>query len=85
MQNEKKIGAEREKKTINGVQNEISVDNPTHDLPETAGEMVNKYGTYEIQPTNDTDNEFPTIAQGLPKKVKKPTVKPIKHSKESSI
>ena len=55
------------------------------DNPETPVEMVNKYGTYEIQPTNDTDNEFPTIAQGLPKKVKKPTVKPIKHSKESSI
>ena len=32
--------------------------------PETAFDMVNKYGTYEIQPTADTDNEFPTIAQG---------------------
>lgn len=35
--------------------------------PETAFEMINKYGTYEIQPTADTDNEFPKIAQGLPK------------------
>ncbi len=35
--------------------------------PETAFEMINKYGTYEIQPTADTDNEFPCIAQGSPK------------------
>ncbi len=55
------------------------------DNPETSLEMVNKYGTYEIQPTSETDNEFPTIAQELPKKAKKPTVKPIRHSKESSI
>ena len=55
------------------------------DNPETPSEMVNKYGTYEIQPTNDIDNEFPTISQGLPRKAKKPTVKPFKHSKESSI
>lgn len=53
--------------------------------PETPWEMVNKYGTYEIQPTGDIDNEFPTIAQGLPKNAKKPTVKPIKHSTESSV
>lgn len=55
------------------------------DNPEIPYEMVNKYGTYEIQPTNEIDNEFPTIAQGLPKNAKKPTVKPVKHSKESSI
>ena len=36
--------------------------------PETAFELVNKYGTYEIQPTCDSDNDFPKIAQGLPKK-----------------
>ena len=34
-------------------------DNPTELIPETAHEMVNKYGTYEIQPTNDTKNPFP--------------------------
>ena len=55
------------------------------DNPETPYEMVNKYGTYEIQPTAETDNEFPTIAQALPKKAKKPTVKPYKHSKKSLI
>ena len=30
-------------------------------------ELVNKYGTYEIQPTADSDHDFPKIAQGLPK------------------
>lgn len=34
--------------------------------PETAIELINKYGTYEIQPTNDSENDFPKIAQGLP-------------------
>ena len=53
------------------------------DNPETPWEMVNKYGTYEIQPTAETDNEFPTIAQGLSPAEKKPTVKPINHSKGS--
>lgn len=35
---------------------------------ETAFDLVNKYGTYEIQPTAATENAFPKIAQGLPKK-----------------
>ena len=35
--------------------------------PETAFELLNKYGTYEIQPTAESDNDFPKIAQGLPK------------------
>ncbi len=30
-------------------------------------EQVSKYGTYEIQPTADTQNAFPMIAQGLSK------------------
>ena len=34
---------------------------------EDSFELVNKYGTYEIQPTADTDNPFPKIAQALPK------------------
>lgn len=36
--------------------------------PEDSFEVVNKYGTYEIQPTCATENTFPKIAQGLPKK-----------------
>ena len=41
-----------------------------HGNPETAHEMVNQYGTYEIQPTSDTDNEYPAIAQGFNKRNK---------------
>lgn len=35
--------------------------------PETTSELLHKYGTYEIQPTLDSDNEFPKIGTGLPK------------------
>ncbi len=38
--------------------------------PETAEDMVHKYGTYEIQPTLDSDNEFPKIGTGLPTETK---------------
>lgn len=36
--------------------------------PESAAETVNKYGTYNVQDTADTENAFPKIAHGLPKK-----------------
>lgn len=39
---------------------------PIHGQPNTAFEMVNKYGTYEIQPTADSENAYPMIAQGTP-------------------
>ena len=35
--------------------------------PEDSFELINCYGTYEIQRTADTENLFPMIAQGLPK------------------
>ncbi len=38
------------------------------DSPENSFQLINKYGTYEIQPTADTDNKFPTIAQGFSQK-----------------
>lgn len=41
-----------------------------HDSPVDAFEMVNAYGTYEIQRTADTKNEYPAIAQGFNKKLK---------------
>ena len=28
--------------------------------------LINRFGTYNIQPTAGTENEFPEIAQGLP-------------------
>lgn len=39
--------------------------------PESCCEYVNKYGTYNIQPTADSDYDYPAIAQGLPKKKNK--------------
>ncbi len=38
------------------------------DAPDDSFQLVNKYGTYEIQPTADTDNKFPAIAQGFARK-----------------
>ena len=35
--------------------------------PENVRELINMYGTYNIQPTSDTENLFPLIAPGLPK------------------
>ncbi len=33
--------------------------------PQTVFDMLNKYGTYNIQPTADNENDYPKIAQGL--------------------
>ncbi|MCQ2440370.1 MAG: hypothetical protein MJ076_00545 [Clostridia bacterium] len=43
---------------------------PVFGQPETAFELINKYGTYEIQPTSDSENRFPEISQGKPQKKK---------------
>ena len=42
--------------------------NSVQGQPQKAFELINKYGTYNIQPTNDSDNSFPKIAQGLSEK-----------------
>ncbi|MBE7007829.1 MAG: hypothetical protein E7422_01560 [Ruminococcaceae bacterium] len=34
--------------------------------PEDAGDLLNQYGTYNIQPTNEQENAFPMIMQALP-------------------
>lgn len=31
-------------------------------------DLINRYGTYNIQPTADSDHLFPMIAPGLPRK-----------------
>jgi len=46
---------------------EIPVNNIVSQPQHSVYELLNKYGTYEIQPTCDSDNDFPKIAQGLPK------------------
>ncbi len=39
----------------------------TREYSETdAFDLINKYGTYEVQDTAHTSNLFPMIAQGLP-------------------
>lgn len=40
--------------------------NPFFGQPEDTFELINKYGTYNIQPTNEQENAFPAIAQALP-------------------
>ncbi len=54
----RKGGVKRDEKELSAT--------PIMGQPETVYDMVNKYGTYEIQPTNDSDNEYPMISQGLP-------------------
>ena len=34
--------------------------------PEDVSDLLNKYGTYNIQPTNEQENSFPAIMQALP-------------------
>lgn len=36
-------------------------------IPDSCFDLINQYGTYEIQRTADTENRFPMIAQGLAK------------------
>lgn len=43
---------------------------PFRSCPETCEEMINTYGTYEIQATANTENDFPAIAQGTPEYTK---------------
>lgn len=37
-------------------------------VPRSCFDLVNQYGTYNIQPTADTENTFPLIAPGLPRR-----------------
>jgi hypothetical protein len=48
----------------------LPVDEPVLNEPENCAEILHKYGTYEIQPTAATENEYPKISQGLPNKNK---------------
>lgn len=52
-------------------QNSIKIDissDPVYGEPLDAFDLINKYGTYNIQPTADTHHDYPKIAQGLSKK-----------------
>lgn len=52
--------------------------------PSDCEEQVNSYGTYNIQPTADTENEFPAISQGESKKMKKRSLKFFRSPKDSN-
>ena len=47
---------------------EAPMTEPHFGQPDDCYDLINRYGTYNIQPTADTENVFPMIAQGLPKK-----------------
>ena len=58
-------------KNKNKKQENVPTQIPSNNVvsqPETVYELINKYGTYEIQPTSATDNQYPAIAQGFNKK-----------------
>ena len=46
---------------------ETPMTHPFFGQPDSTFDLVNKYGTYNIQPTNEQENPFPAIAQGTPK------------------
>lgn len=56
----------KEKRNFDALDLEPSV-NGVVAQPQNSIEQINKYGTYNIQPTADSDNSFPKIAQGLAK------------------
>ena len=63
---------DKNKKTISDEDFDILTDIsvlPNKGMPESAFEMVNFYGTYEIQATAETDNQYPAIAQGYNPKI----------------
>ena len=60
---------ENPQKLIDEVPFEISVSVPVSDLPDTPQELINTYGTYEVQATADTKNQYPAIAQGFNSKI----------------
>lgn len=51
-----------------------NIADPVVGQPETCDELLHKYGTYEIQPTAESDNEFPEIAQGLAEKERQKSI-----------
>lgn len=51
--------------------------------PETCDEILHKYGTYNIQPTADSDNSYPKISHGLPKSREKKNYKGFDKKEES--
>ncbi|MBR5442361.1 MAG: hypothetical protein IKV44_05360 [Clostridia bacterium] len=62
----------KKEKEFNNAKIEISAESFSRN-PETVEEMLNAYGTYNIQPTAVNENDFPAIAQGENKRMKERT------------
>ncbi len=43
--------------------------------PDDVSELINSFGTYNIQPTNASADNYPAISQGLDKERKEKSVK----------
>lgn len=66
----------------------IAVKNKDNRIDEkneiTAFDMINRYGTYNIQQTADTENMYPTVAQGFNKGIVKADCEGKKHGKDKN-
>ena len=49
-----------------GQLDETPMLHPFFGQPEDTFELINKYGTYNVQLTNEQENPFPAIAQAMP-------------------
>lgn len=61
-----------------------NIDEPPMGNPETCDEILHKFGTYNIQPTADSENSFPKISHGLPTSRKKKNYKGFDSKKRES-
>ena len=52
--------------------------------PEGDDDVINKYGTYEVQRTSGTENEYPQIAQGLSPQAAEQQLKAAREWKEKT-
>ena len=74
----------KKEKEFNNAKIEISAESFSRN-PETVEEMLNAYGTYNIQPTANTDNDFPAIAQGATPEMKKRSHKFFRGSGDTNV
>ena len=51
--------------------------------PDGPDDVINRYGTYEVQSTCGMENDFPMIAQGLPREGGKPGKKLVRREGNS--
>lgn len=67
MKKDKYTGKNQKNESRDTVKVDISSD-PVYGEPSDVFDLINKYGTYNIQPTADTHHDYPQIAQGFSRK-----------------